>query len=69
VYRVSDAAVVGVLVAGRLSPVLGGAGRQSVGLTLVTPADIVVKLMESFGVEPAHAAGPPQKPSRNKKKR
>ena len=52
VYRISDGAVVGVLVAGRLSPLEGGVGAQSVGLTLVTPSRDVVDLLIRNGVEP-----------------
>lgn len=52
VYRVSDGALVGVLVAGQLSPLVNGAGAQSVGLTLVTPSQYVIDFLVQNGIEP-----------------
>ncbi|WP_182481554.1 S1 family peptidase [Nocardioides immobilis] len=71
VYRVSDGALVGVLVAGKLSPLAGGVGAQSVGLTLVTPSQDVVELLVRNGIEPdRYKALPPQpKKAHPRKKR
>lgn len=72
VYRVSDGALVGVLVAGQLSPLAAGDGAQSVGLTLVTPSQNVVELLVRNGIEPDRDKAlprPPKKTAHPRKKR
>jgi S1-C subfamily serine protease len=54
VYAVSDAAVVGVCVAGKLAPIVGGQGlHAAAGLTVIVPVQEVVALLERNGLAPA----------------
>lgn len=62
VYRVADGSVIGVCIAVKLANV--GTGTYSVPLSVVTPIEHVVALMESAGVDPGKTAGvvpPPKK--------
>jgi len=51
VYTVYDGAVIGVCVAGRLAPVVGGVGAHAAGLTVIVPIGEVLALMERNGLE------------------
>jgi serine protease Do len=53
VYTGRDGSVVGVCVAGRLAPIVGGKGAQSVGLTVIVPIEQVVELVKAQGIDPS----------------
>ena len=51
VYTTRDGSVIGVCVAGKLAPIIGGVGTQSAGLTVIVPAAQVVSLLSAHGVQ------------------
>ena len=62
VYRVTDGSVIGVCIAVKLADV--GIGPHSVPLSVVTPVEHVVALMESVNIDPGESVGtvpPPKK--------
>lgn len=72
VYTVSDASVVGVCVAGRLTNIVGGAGQHFAGLTVIVPVSEVRALIERNGLAVPDEAPAPRrdaKRSRNAKRR
>jgi S1-C subfamily serine protease len=52
VYRTSDAAVIGVLVAGQLTNVVGGVGMHAAGLSIIVGAEQVIEFMGRQGLTP-----------------
>ena len=54
-YTVHDGSVVGVCVAARLAPIVGGAGAQAAGLTVIVPSAQVVALLARNGLHPTAA--------------
>jgi S1-C subfamily serine protease len=68
VYRVTDARVVGVCKAGKLTPISGGEGSQTAGLTIIVPAIHVAELMDRHGLSPLPNRAEPS-PRRSKRKR
>jgi S1-C subfamily serine protease len=68
VYTVADAAVVGVCVAGKLAPIIGGVGAHAAGLTVIVPVAEVVSLLERQGVSIENLPAA-RKASRQRKKR
>jgi S1-C subfamily serine protease len=75
VYTVSDAAVIGVCVAGRLTSVVGGEGEQAAGLkhaaglTVIVPVEQVQAFLERNGVISAGVAGEQPAAQRIKQRR
>jgi S1-C subfamily serine protease len=67
VYSVQDANVIGILVAGRLTPLAEGEGAVSAGLALIVPATVGAAFLEKNGVEPATSH--PKSPTKPPKKR
>jgi S1-C subfamily serine protease len=49
VYRLSDGAVIGVCQGGKLTPVVGGAGKHAAFLTIIVPSQFVSSLVPSSG--------------------
>ena len=73
VYLVQNAGVVGVCVAGKLAPIVGGVGAHAAGLTVIVPLAEVVKLLDRHGVDAFASPGPqnpvPAKRPTNKKRK
>jgi S1-C subfamily serine protease len=63
VYTVSEARTIGVCVAGRLSPIVGGHGLQTAGLTVVVPVEQVMALLERCDVAAAPTGSRPMTPA------
>jgi len=51
VYTVNDAAVIGVHVASQMTPIRGGAGQQTAGLSVIVPIAEVTTFLEEQGWE------------------
>jgi S1-C subfamily serine protease len=56
VYTTNDGAVIGVCVAGRLTPIVGGVGSQTAGLTVIVRATEVAALLERNGIRLASSS-------------
>lgn len=70
VYTVGDAGIVGVCVAGRLAPIVGGVGAHAAGLTVVVPVAEVQALMARNGLDGVQrSVGPTSNPRRGRKGR
>lgn len=74
VYKTADARVIGVCVAGKLTPIVGGEGAHAAGLTVIVPVAAVVELLERNGlvateVPSKPAARPVTRRTHRKKKR
>jgi S1-C subfamily serine protease len=69
VYAVANAMVVGVCVAGKLAPVVGGVGAHAAGLTVIVPIAEAIVLMERNGLAaPKPTTAPPRPSGRRRKK-
>ena len=69
VYRVKDGAVIGVCVAARLVPIVGGQGGQTAGITVISPAKYVVELLDRNGVKVSASSPRPAGRSGGKRRR
>jgi S1-C subfamily serine protease len=73
VYTTTDGRVVGVCVAGKLTPVVGGVGAHAAGLTVIVPVAEVVALLARNDLTPVTGLSSPvahstRRPSRKKKR-
>jgi hypothetical protein len=66
---VRDGSVIGVCVAGRLVPIIGGVGATSAGLTVIVPIEEVAELMRAQGIDPMQTSAPPPRSGPKKRRR
>jgi S1-C subfamily serine protease len=69
VYTTRDGSIVGVCVAGKLAPIIGGAGAQHSGLTVIVPITQVAKLLSVHGLNEVSVPVSAPRANRTKKRR
>jgi S1-C subfamily serine protease len=69
VYTTRDGSVIGVCVAGKLAPIIGGVGAQTTGLTVIVPAAQVEALLSANGLQQSTTVAATPRPNNMRKRR